>query len=425
MAKFLDENGVKKLWSRIQEYVYECCCSKGGGDVGYECKDGYETFWKDSVQTTRGSGDWSQRTVRDGTIIDAEKIRVIFQGTAYDLGVRVTQSNTHTYYEYGEFTSEGDPILTNLPIAILSYRVRTDNVLKANSSGMLRADLREETVIYTRKSGIYNIEIQTPGTVVETTECFQKAVKSVSGYDCTTSFEKAFSESGATEEPKTDRPCTATLSYTGFIDADEIKVVFNGTEYTCPKTAMGNDAVYGSTDFSFTDYPFVLGFSESYDNTIFTKEPTDFDITVFAVGTTAKVTPCFETAVKTALCKGELERTSFTITSFLKAQYYNPANILIPAHSFNVAQLFTDTETATWMNAQNEYQPTIQGFYGTDNEGIKCSVETLASGIYIRLQNTTDQDITLDRNSVWVDVLYIGIYSDRISIPAFGCGDGK
>lgn len=31
---FLDENGVQKLWSRIQEYVYECGCKgcDGGGE---------------------------------------------------------------------------------------------------------------------------------------------------------------------------------------------------------------------------------------------------------------------------------------------------------------------------------------------------------------------------------------------------------
>lgn len=29
---FLDENGVQKLWSRIQEYVYECGCKGCDGD---------------------------------------------------------------------------------------------------------------------------------------------------------------------------------------------------------------------------------------------------------------------------------------------------------------------------------------------------------------------------------------------------------
>ena len=34
MAKFLDENGVEKLWSRIQEYVYECGCNGCDGSSG-------------------------------------------------------------------------------------------------------------------------------------------------------------------------------------------------------------------------------------------------------------------------------------------------------------------------------------------------------------------------------------------------------
>lgn len=35
MAKFLDENGVKKLWSRIQEYIYECGCNNCSGGGGF------------------------------------------------------------------------------------------------------------------------------------------------------------------------------------------------------------------------------------------------------------------------------------------------------------------------------------------------------------------------------------------------------
>lgn len=302
MAKFLDENGVKKLWSRIQEYVYECCCSKGGGDVGYECKDGYETFWKGNV-TTRDSteGDWAYNQNLD-QVIDAEKIRVIFQGTAYDLERNIAQTSAYTYYEYGEFTSEGEPILTNLPIAIQSRRIRTDNVLKANSGGMLRAGLRltDGTTIFTRTSGSYNIEIQIPGTIVETTECFQKAVKSISGYDCTTSFEKAFSESGATTMGEDSDFAEYVLKPTSSVDTDEIKVVFNGTEYTCSKQIEGDAAMYGATDTSFTDYPFMLGFSESEGNVVFTKEPMDFSVTVFAAETTVTVTPCFEKAVRMA-----------------------------------------------------------------------------------------------------------------------------
>ncbi len=303
MAKFLDENGVKKLWSRIQEYVYECCCSKGGGgDVGYECKDGYETLWKGVIETYDDDGDWASKNL-EGQVLDAEKIRVIFQGTAYDFKRSIIDTDKYTNYAYGEFTSEGDPILKNAPIAILSGKVKNDTTHKANSSGMLKYISYDNFItIYTRIEGLYKVEVQTPSIVVETTECFQKAVKSVgdSGYECTTSFEKAFSESGATTKVSDDSPAQYALNYTDYIDADEIKVVFNGIEYTCPKTVSGRYAVYGSAELSFTDYPFALAFSESRGKTLFTKDPMDFDITVFDGEATATVTPCFEKAVRLA-----------------------------------------------------------------------------------------------------------------------------
>lgn len=31
MARYLDENGVANLWSRIQQLIYQCCGSSGGG----------------------------------------------------------------------------------------------------------------------------------------------------------------------------------------------------------------------------------------------------------------------------------------------------------------------------------------------------------------------------------------------------------
>lgn len=65
MAKFLDENGVKKLWSRIQEYVYECCCSKGGGKVIHIKDDGKGGYTCDT------SCDDIERILKDGGYVAA------------------------------------------------------------------------------------------------------------------------------------------------------------------------------------------------------------------------------------------------------------------------------------------------------------------------------------------------------------------
>lgn len=155
MAKFLDENGVKKLWSRIQEYIYECGCNEcsGGGDVGYDCTE-------------------------------------------------------------------------------------TESVL--------------------------------------------------------------FSESGATQKMQDYSNINlASLTYTGVIRADEIKVVFNGTEYICPRT----DAGYGAEEkdsedgYVFSEYPFHI-YSGSDGNAIYTENPMPFEITVSSIETATTVTPCFKKAVQ-------------------------------------------------------------------------------------------------------------------------------
>lgn len=280
MAKFLDENGVKKLWSRIQEYVYECCCSKGGGDVGYECKGGSETLWQGSVEADEfGRFPYTKQ-------INADKLLVTFDNAVYECEkIVLPQING-----YGGFDN-GEPNFSKYPFAIVSGII-DDNAINE---------------LYVKDSGIHTLKIEADNTIITTTECFQKAVKSVgdSGYKCTTSFEEAFSESGATEVQKTsDTPSTTTLAYTGFIDADEITVVFNGEEYVCPKLNKADAILYGSTDMSFTDFPFMLGFSDTQGNILATKDPMSFSISVFAPVMTATVTPCFETAVKTVMGSG-------------------------------------------------------------------------------------------------------------------------
>lgn len=39
MPKYLDENGVARLWERIQKLIYECCkCESSGGGGECDCE---------------------------------------------------------------------------------------------------------------------------------------------------------------------------------------------------------------------------------------------------------------------------------------------------------------------------------------------------------------------------------------------------
>ena len=278
MAKFLDENGVKKLWSRIQEYVYECCCSKGGGDVGYECQEAYETLWNGNVVTEYPEGElvtYAAGVIPYTSLITADKLRVTFDGVIYECD-KIMSRNGNLY---GGIGTDGNVNWGKYPFAIGS---------SSNQNRLL-----------TKYDGAHTLIIEADNSTVTTTECFQKAVKSASdsGYECSTSFEEAFSESGTTTKDEDASYCA--LDYKGLIDAGEIKVVLNDKEYICQKMIIDNGIGYGGVE-SFADYPFMLA-SSSHGNVLVTKDPMDFDITVFHSVATAKVTDCFKAAVNTAV----------------------------------------------------------------------------------------------------------------------------
>lgn len=53
--EFLDRTGVATLWERMRQYVYECCCSRGGG-VTYRLES-------DGNEVTLVGSDGSRSTV--------------------------------------------------------------------------------------------------------------------------------------------------------------------------------------------------------------------------------------------------------------------------------------------------------------------------------------------------------------------------
>lgn len=252
---------------------------------GYEYKEEIVTLWEGSVTIEVEEGDTSPYYTEISYIkqITADKLRVTFNGVVYEC-------NKEDVDEGNLYGGNGD--FSNYPFTIFSA---------IEPSGSVYNELATEA------GGTHTLKIEADNSTITTNKSFQQAVKSVgdSGYECTTSFEEVFSESGTTEVQKdTSVPSKATLSYTEFINADEIKVVFNDTEYICPKIKTSTYAVYGAYDSSFTDYPFAIGFSKSYGNSLQTKDPINFTVEVYTPVTTATVTPCFETAVKTVMGGG-------------------------------------------------------------------------------------------------------------------------
>ncbi len=247
---------------------------------GYEYKEEIVTLWEGSV-TTEGEEEKAYTIFSRTEQIVADKLRVTFNGTTY-VCEKIVKGEDIIYGGY----VDGDRDFSKYPFII--------------SSGTDSYGIYNE--IDTKTAGTYTLKIEADNSTITTTEGFQKAVKSVgdSGYECTTSLEEVFSESGATTKEEGGFIARYALDYATAIDANEIKVVFNGTEYICPKMVRGTSVGYGSSTPDFEDYPFTLA-SGSNSNQLYTPDPMDFEITVFVHVTTATVTPCFEEAVKTVM----------------------------------------------------------------------------------------------------------------------------
>lgn len=121
------------------------------------------------------------------------------------------------------------------------------------------------------------------------------------GYTCTETTEQLFSETVTTVG--NEGVYFARLNYAQPIEADELTVVFNGTEYVCPKIADNDVVYYGGFDLNagmrmpdFSNYPFVIGSSPTANN-IATESPMTVTVSASTLSSTVETTECFEEAV--------------------------------------------------------------------------------------------------------------------------------
>lgn len=74
------------------------------------------------------------------------------------------------------------------------------------------------------------------------------------------------------------------ITYSQLIDAETIKVTFNGVEYECPRIGEGGEYFYGGVGSSgpdFSEYPFAI-MSHNDNNTLFTETTGTYTIKIEA-----------------------------------------------------------------------------------------------------------------------------------------------
>ena len=123
------------------------------------------------------------------------------------------------------------------------------------------------------------------------------------GYDCTEEWVTLTDESVTTTQGEFGN--AGALAYSTLIDADTIKVTFNGTEYTCDKALSDGVVLYGGAgeqELDFSEYPFAITSAPGMGNPIYTETAGTYQVKIEAVvPTDVSITSCFAKAVAEAI----------------------------------------------------------------------------------------------------------------------------
>ena len=121
------------------------------------------------------------------------------------------------------------------------------------------------------------------------------------GYSCTEAVTLLTDESVTTVFDEVNN--RGKLAYSTSIDADVIRVTFDGTEYTCnaQEGEMGTlyGAPMGEEGLDWSEYPFQI--SSGLRNDIYTETAGTYQIKVETVEEVVETTPCFEKAVNSVV----------------------------------------------------------------------------------------------------------------------------
>ena len=264
-------------------HIEDGIANAGGGECGFECETTITLLTEESVTTTT-QDELNRGVLSYSQLIDAEVVKVTFNGTEYECPRIATRNG----YGYGGVGQSG-PDFSEYPFAILSGTTPI---------------LSYKTMLFTETAGTYTIKIEAVEKTITTTPCFDKA----RGYSCDEAMVTLAEESVTTQKGKDDDYAHGDLAYSQLIDAETIKVTFNGTEYECPRANYDGGYEYGASwnpstkVFDWSEYPFnIYSHSDSDSaNILLTETAGTYSVKIEALETNATITPCFEAAVKQA-----------------------------------------------------------------------------------------------------------------------------
>lgn len=256
-------------------HIEDGIAAGGDCDCGFECEE-WVTLAEESVTTQRGTNDnYAYGDFTNSQLIDAESIKVTFNGTVYECEkIADTYSSNNYGAPYNDSTDNYD--WSEYPFSISS-----------ESSG---------TYLYTETAGTYTIKIEAVEETISTTPCFDKA----RGYSCGEEPVMLTNETVTTVAQNGFN--VGFFSYKQLINAETIRVTFDGVEYDCPRIAFDDYSMYGGVNPDtympdFSQYPFSI-LSNGTDNQIVTETAGTYSIKIEGMQEAVTTTQCFEKAVR-------------------------------------------------------------------------------------------------------------------------------
>ena len=222
--------------SKLREYVLKTSVINrnivdsideiGGGSDAEQ----WETLFDGEV-TTESYSEYYAGAFMTDTLINNDTIKVTFDGTEYMCEKTEAPGGISVYGGYGLL----GPDFSEYPFGFGS----------GSSGGSNYCE------IYTETGGAHSIKIEAQESGGESSDDDEEQWETLFDDDVTTENN---------EQPQGVSP-SAIIEYDSVIDANIIKVTFEGTEYMCEKTALPQANIYGGMTImgpDFSEYPFGI-----------------------------------------------------------------------------------------------------------------------------------------------------------------------
>lgn len=161
-------------------HIEDGIANAGGGECGFECEETVTLLTEETVTTT-AQGEMIVSDLSYSQFINAETIRVTFDGVEYECP-RMARSSSQNLYG-GVDPATLMPDFSQYPFAISSYNSGSD----VGGRGDTRDIDPAPNQLATQTAGTYTIKITALEVTVTTTQCFEDAVNNViDKIDCAT-----------------------------------------------------------------------------------------------------------------------------------------------------------------------------------------------------------------------------------------------